>query len=160
MGDKRHTGFSSLFLNLMENVVFVFFAVMVIIVFINVIGRFFFQAGITEAEELAKILFVWLVFIGAVLLSWENKHIYVDIVVNILPQAPRKIVLTVANLCVSIILLVLVRQGTHFVTTNIGLAMPMTKIPVALVHSILPVSAALMLVINQYRLYAILKGRE
>lgn len=148
------------FVKCLENISFVLFVVMVITVFINVIGRFVFQAGITEAEELAKILFVWLIFIGAVLLSWDNKHIYVDILVNALPRIPKRIIAVISNLLVSVILAILVWQGYYFVTSNIGLAMPMTKIPVAVVHAILPAAAALMFLINQYRLYLIIRGRD
>lgn len=40
-------------------------AVMVVLVFANVVLRYGFGTGIASAEELSRLLFVWMVFIGA-----------------------------------------------------------------------------------------------
>lgn len=50
-------------------------AIMAILVFSNVILRYGFDSGIAVSEELARLLFVWLIFLGAVLASRQHAHI-------------------------------------------------------------------------------------
>ena len=154
--EKR--GPSRLFIGLMENLVFVFYLVMVLIVFVNVIGRFFFQAGITESEELSKILFVWISFIGIILCFHEDKHICVDILLNVLPEAPKKIVNIVANLLEDAILGIIFYYSINFVLINRGVLSPLTKIPVTLIQAIVPASMLIMLFMNLGKLVKLVRS--
>ena len=47
-------------------------AVMVVLVFGNVVMRYVFNSGITLSEELSRWLFVWLTFLGAVIAMHER----------------------------------------------------------------------------------------
>lgn len=49
-------------------------AVMAIAVFINVVLRYGFGAGIAASEELSRLLFVWMVFIGATAAYPRGEH--------------------------------------------------------------------------------------
>jgi TRAP-type transport system small permease protein len=49
-------------------------AVMAVAVFINVVLRYGFGTGIPGSEELARLLFVWMVFIGATLAYPAGEH--------------------------------------------------------------------------------------
>lgn len=51
---------------------------MVIAVFVNVVLRYGFNTGIVYYEELARLLFVWMVCIGAALVFAENEHLGFD----------------------------------------------------------------------------------
>ena len=53
-------------------------AVMGILVFGNVVLRYAFNSGIAVSEELSRLLFVWLIFLGAVLASAQRIHIGFD----------------------------------------------------------------------------------
>ena len=44
-------------------------AVMAVAVFVNVVLRYGFGSGIAASEELSRLLFVWMVFIGAALMA-------------------------------------------------------------------------------------------
>ena len=80
------------FTKIVEGVTFVGFIAMVLLVFINVVGRYVFKMGIVESEEIARILFVWLTYLGAVLCFKTNSHVLVDILINFLHGVTRKIV--------------------------------------------------------------------
>jgi len=54
---------------------------MVVMVFGNVVLRYVFNSGITASEELSRIFFVWLVFIGAVVAMRDGSHLGMDTVV-------------------------------------------------------------------------------
>ena len=63
---------------------------MVALVFSNVIGRYGFGAGFAGAEEIARLLFVWLVFLGAILALRRHSHLGVELVQACLPSWARR----------------------------------------------------------------------
>ena len=65
-------------------------ALMVLLVFSNVVGRYGFGAGFAGAEEVARLLFVWLVFLGAILALRRRAHLGVELVVQRLSPAWRR----------------------------------------------------------------------
>jgi TRAP-type C4-dicarboxylate transport system permease small subunit len=65
-------------------------AAMAALVFANVVLRYAFDTGIAQAEELARLLFVWLIFLGSLLASAQRAHIGFDSLVTRLPQGARK----------------------------------------------------------------------
>lgn len=77
----------------LEAVIVVSLALMAILVFANVVLRYAFDSGIAVAEELARLLFVWLIFLGAILASRQHAHIGFDTLLRRLPTVWKKIVL-------------------------------------------------------------------
>jgi TRAP-type C4-dicarboxylate transport system permease small subunit len=69
----------------------VLLAGMVIMVFGNVVLRYFFNSGILVSEELSRYFFVWIVFIGAISVSRERGHLGLDSIVRKLPKSGKKI---------------------------------------------------------------------
>ena len=62
-----------------------FLVVMVVLVFGNVVLRYGFNSGITISEELSRWLFVWMIFLGAVVALRQHAHLGVDTLVRALP---------------------------------------------------------------------------
>ena len=73
-------------------------AVMVVLVFGNVVLRYAFNSGITVSEELARWLFVWLTFLGAIAALAERGHLGTDLLVSRLGRRAQRAVLVVAQL--------------------------------------------------------------
>jgi TRAP-type C4-dicarboxylate transport system permease small subunit len=69
----------------------VLMAAMVVLVFGNVVLRYAFNSGIAVSEELSRWLFVWMVFLGAIVGLREHAHLGVDSLVKALPPIGRKI---------------------------------------------------------------------
>ncbi|MBS1208653.1 MAG: Tripartite ATP-independent periplasmic transporter DctQ component, partial [Proteobacteria bacterium] len=63
---------------------------MVILVFGNVVLRYGFNSGITFSEEVSRFLFVWMVFLGSVLMLRDNGHLGVHTFTSILPLWGKK----------------------------------------------------------------------
>src|SRR6185369_6455755 len=57
-------------------------AVMVVLVFGNVVLRYVFNSGIAVSEELSRWLFVWMTFIGAIVALKEHGHLGTDMLVS------------------------------------------------------------------------------
>jgi TRAP-type transport system small permease protein len=60
---------------LLEWLLIAMLGLMVILVFSNVVLRYGFNSGITFSEEVSRFLFVWVVFLGAVLMLRDNGHL-------------------------------------------------------------------------------------
>jgi TRAP-type C4-dicarboxylate transport system permease small subunit len=75
-----------------------FLAIMVVLVFGNVVLRYAFNSGITVSEEVSRWLFVWLTFLGAIIAMREHGHLGVDTLVKRLPVMGKKICLIVSQL--------------------------------------------------------------
>jgi TRAP-type transport system small permease protein len=65
-------------------------AIMVVLVFGNVVLRYGFNSGIVSSEETARFLFVWLTFIGAIVAMRENAHLGVDSLVRMVNTTGKK----------------------------------------------------------------------
>ncbi|HJW57757.1 MAG TPA: TRAP transporter small permease [Burkholderiaceae bacterium] len=72
-------------------------AIMSILVFGNVVLRYAFDSGIAWSEELARLVFVWLIFLGAILASREHAHIGFDTLVTRLPDFGKKLCIAITG---------------------------------------------------------------
>jgi TRAP-type C4-dicarboxylate transport system permease small subunit len=73
-------------------------ALMVVMVFGNVVMRYGFNSGLTLSEELSRWLFVWMTFLGAVVALNERAHLGTDSLISRLPPGGKKLCLLVTLL--------------------------------------------------------------
>ncbi len=66
-------------------------AVMVVLVFGNVVLRYVFNSGIATSEELSRWLLVWLTFLGAIVALREHAHLGVDTLIRALPPRGKSL---------------------------------------------------------------------
>ena len=64
-------------------------AVMAASVFVNVVLRYGFGSGVAASEELSRLLFVWMVFIGATAAYPAGEHMAFTSLVGLLRSRPR-----------------------------------------------------------------------
>lgn len=74
-----------------------FMALMVLMVFGNVVLRYGFNSGITVSEELSRWLFVWMTFLGAVVALNRRGHLGTDALLSRLPLLGRKVCFVIAQ---------------------------------------------------------------
>jgi len=58
---------------------------MVIIAVLQIVLRQFFDSGIGWADELIKIIVLWLAMVGSIAAARDNRHIRIDVLSHILP---------------------------------------------------------------------------
>jgi TRAP-type C4-dicarboxylate transport system permease small subunit len=75
---------SRFLLRQLENLLILAFAVMIAMVFGNVVLRYLFNSGITMSDEASRMIFVWLTFGGAFLVALEGGHLGMTAVVQAL----------------------------------------------------------------------------
>ena len=86
------------FCRLLEALMVLMLALMVLLVFGNVVLRYAFDSGITVSEEVSRWLFVWMTFLGAIVAIKEHGHLGTDMLVSRLPKAGKKACLIVGHL--------------------------------------------------------------
>lgn len=121
--------------------------VIVLIVFANVIGRYFLHAPLRWSDEVAQYLFLWLSYLGALAALIRGRHYSVPTLVDMLPRVSRVIVKTVSDLIVVFILLVLVWFGWQLVERLSFQTSLTLGIPVYYAYIALPLTAVLMAVV-------------
>src|ERR1043165_5921253 len=73
-------------------------AIMVVLVFGNVVLRYAFNSGIAVSEEISRWLFVWLTFLGAIVALKEHGHLGTDFLVSRLGLTGKKVCLVISHL--------------------------------------------------------------
>ncbi|MBH0238939.1 TRAP transporter small permease [Methylobrevis albus] len=102
-----------------------------VLLFANVVGRYVFHSGIAVADEVSRLAFVWLIFLGAIIAVRERSHIGIDMVVRAMPVWGRRLSLVFCNALI-LFALALFAQGS-WTQTLVGLrtVSPLTGLPVA-----------------------------
>lgn len=95
----------------LEGMIALALALMVLLVFGNVVLRYGFNTGITVSEEVSRWLFIWATFLGAVVALREHGHLGVDMVVNRLPAWGKRLCL-VAGHALMLFIVALLFQGS------------------------------------------------
>ncbi|WP_312059979.1 TRAP transporter small permease [Anaerotignum sp.] len=67
-------------------------AIMIILTFANVVLRFVFHKGFAYSEEVARISFIYLVYLGSIVAMKENNHLMVDSLITKVPMAAKKVI--------------------------------------------------------------------
>jgi len=119
---------------------------MTLVVFLQVFFRYVVNAPLSWPEETARIMIVWLSFVGGYMAMREDKHLGFGLLVDKLPVALQKAVGVVGRIFVVIFLLVVVREGYTFAMSNVDVPMPYTDISTGIwVYSVFPIAGVLML---------------
>ena len=139
---------------LLEWLIAVALALMVVLVFGNVVLRYAFNSGITVSEEVSRWLFVWMTFLGAVVAIREHAHLGTDVLVSRLGITGKKACL-VAGHVMMLYAAWLVFSGSLAQTRiNWDVQAPVTGASVALFYAagmVFAASAAVLLVLELVR---------
>ena len=134
-------------------------AVMVVLVFGNVVLRYGFNSGITVSEELSRWFFVWMTFLGAVVAMRDHGHLGVDSLVKVLPAIGKKTCLVASHLLMLFATLLFLKGSWVQTEINLGTTAPATGFSLAWVYGVGIVFSVSVALILAYDLFRILTGR-
>jgi TRAP-type C4-dicarboxylate transport system permease small subunit len=129
-----------------------FLAIMVVLVFGNVILRYGFNSGITVSEELSRWLFVWITFLGAIVALQEGTHLGTDMLVSRLPVAGKKVCLALSHLLMLFICWLLFKGSLDQIKVNLTTTSAAMELSMAIFYAsglVCAVSGAVIL-LNQF----------
>jgi TRAP-type transport system small permease protein len=139
---------------LLEWIIALLLAVMVVLVFGNVVLRYGFNSGITVSEEVSRWAFVWLTFLGAVVALKEHGHLGSDMLVARLPVWGKRAFLVVGQLLMLYITWLLFWGAYTQAKINWDVQAPVTGAPMAVLNIagiVFAVSAAVLLLRETWR---------
>jgi len=141
-------------------IVMILLALMVIIVFANVVSRYYLQFSLAWSEEIARFMLVWLVFLGSFLAYIHDEHLGLDILVKRFPPTLRKVVATVTNLLVIFALYAVMEGGYLLMMANFDWLSASAEIPQGYIYAIVPIACGLMILQTILKTYYILTGKS
>lgn len=110
-------------------------ALMVLLVFINVVMRYAFNSGITESEELSRWLFVWMTFMGAIVALRERAHLGTDTLVARLSVRGKKVCLGLGHLAMLYICWLMFKGSWDQALINLGTTSAVMEASMAIFYS-------------------------
>ncbi|OXS53612.1 hypothetical protein B1B00_21800 [Bacillus sp. DSM 27956] len=120
-------------------------AVLVALVFTQVVLRYVFSSGMVWVEELDRYLFVWLMFLGIAMGVYKQRHIAITAVADRLKGWAKGIQILV-HIITGSFFAVLCWQGIQFVQVNMTGTAAVLPINLGIIYSIIPVSGFIALI--------------
>lgn len=139
----------------------VFLLFMILVCMCIQIGCRLLTIGQNFTEELSRICFCILIFLGAPLAYAEGADIAVDMVVNALPSMARRVIEALVNILVAVFCVLCMRSLVTFIGSNKGVtAVSMTWIQMTWLYYAFFASFGCMLIVALTKLVAVVRGRS
>lgn len=149
--------FNTLFRGI-EALIALFLAVMIALVFINVVLRYGFSMGFAWSEEISRLCFIYLVYLGAIGAMRDNQHLIIDSILTRIPPRAQKAVFLLVQAGIIWVMVVLSIGSWQLVIQNLGDRWVATQFPVFLVFGVGLVTGVAIIILslaNIYRLVAL-----
>jgi TRAP-type C4-dicarboxylate transport system permease small subunit len=130
--------------------------VLVVAVGGNVFGRFVLNNSLAGSDELARFLFIWVIFLGAALAHLHNEHIAVGILVDRFRPSVRRWFVVVQELVILGVVIALLGGAAEVMSIDPGTS-ALLDVPLVVVNFAVPFAAGLMGIVTLYRLAVALK---
>jgi TRAP-type transport system small permease protein len=117
---------------------------MTIVVFLQVVCRYFLVRPLHWSEELARYLFVWISLLGATLSVHRHALFGMDFLFRMLPARWRRFLALLIYLLMEVVVVVLLVQGMVLVQKTLDQHSPAMEIPMGWAYACLPMGASLM----------------
>ena len=134
-------------------------SIMLITIFAQVITRYCFSYTPQWSEELARFLFVWVVFLGSALIMGESGHLAVEFLPNLLKgRVAGKILAMLVNLAGYVFLAILFFNGLKMARIMTFQISPGMSIPMSYIYAVIPLSSILMFLYLIKNTLALVRG--
>lgn len=137
-----------------EGVIAVFLGLMIFFTFLNVVLRQF-NMGFAWSEEIARICFIYLVYMGSIIAARENRHLMIDTMIHKVPVKAQKTLYVVIQGIIIWMMGVLATGAFQNAWKNRNDFWVATHFPVFMVHFagvLLGVSVIIISLVNLYRM--------
>jgi TRAP-type C4-dicarboxylate transport system permease small subunit len=134
-------------------------ALMVVLVFTNVVLRYAFNSGLTVSEELSRWLFVWMTFLGAFVGLHDKSHLGTDTLIAKLPVAGKRVCFLLAHVLMLFCAWLIFRGAWDQVVINYETTSPVMEVSMALFYGSGLVFSVLAGLILSHDLFKLLAGR-
>lgn len=144
---------------LLEATVALLLLALVVMVFTNIMLRFFLNSGIVVTEELSRIALSILILSGAVLALIRQRHIAMTLFVDTLPDPARKAVVALTGAVMIYGNWLLAKGAWMQATLNFSSSYPISGLPMATIYVTATLAGAALALVVAVRMALILTGR-
>jgi TRAP-type C4-dicarboxylate transport system permease small subunit len=134
-------------------------AVMVVLVFGNVVLRYVFNSGLMVSEEMSRWFFVWMIFLGAIAALNQNGHLGTDFLIARLPLLGKRICAVLAQSGMLYVSWLLITGGWTQVQINADVTAPVSGASMGIFYMSVVFFAVSAFVILASQLLRTLSGR-
>lgn len=118
----------------------------IVVVFGQVVMRYALQDVPPWTEEMARLIFTWIIFVGAAVAYRRKAHIVIDLVVSRISETSRRVVDTVILMAIAVFLGFALVQGIHSMWLARADLSPVMQMSMTLFLLPLPAGTAIMLI--------------
>ncbi|MBW2306075.1 MAG: TRAP transporter small permease [Deltaproteobacteria bacterium] len=133
---------------------------LVVVVFIQVMMRYVVRASLPWTEEMARYLFVWLIFIGTSVCVKRQAHLGIDILVIHLPPKIQRHLSTFTLVLSLVFSIVVVQKGYELLTRSGEQISPMLHLPMSYVYIIIPASYLIICLVLLRHIYGSVRAKS
>ncbi len=119
-------------------IIFLVFIALIVDLTLQVLFRFLIDQPLDFTEELARVLFAWLVYIGAAHAVYRSEHFLVDILYNNLNFTLQRTVAFIVDFFVFVFVGFLAWKSFNFTVAGAGQVLPVMDVTVAWQNGALP----------------------
>ena len=146
--------------SILDRILFAAIAVALLgIFFLNmyqVIGRYLFGIGAVWIPDLTRLLFIWMVFLGTVLMYLRRRHLVIDFVLVRMPVGVRRATETIIAASMLALSLVLTRVGWRIAMIRMDIPYTGLEIPTGIANVAVPVAGLLLALLSAMQLWQLL----
>ena len=133
---------------------------MILVISLNVAGRYFFKKSFYWAEEVSYLMFNWAVFLGVTIVYRYQGLTAIDIFVNRLPSKGKRAIMSLTYLLIFVINICLIIWGSTFAMNAWVRTSPNLGIPYFYYDIPIPIAGALLAGYSLKFLIKTIKGEE
>lgn len=135
-----------------------FICSIVFIAGLEIFLRYIFNISLTWSNELICFLFIWYVFIGAILVTEKNSHLKMDFLVDKLPYNIKITIDFIFSLLIIWFLVMLLKGSIGLILQTYTNKSPAMRIPMVIVFSCVQINALFIIIIYFFRIIQFLKN--
>ena len=144
--------------HLVEGLLLLMMVVLCADVFLGVFSRYVLMSTFTWYDEIARLLFVWIVFLGAAVGVRRAAHFRLHLVVDRFPPAARRVAHVLSVLVLMGFGLLLIQQGWKLVELGQFQRTPVMGLSKRFVYASVPAGGALIILYSLPHLWRALRG--
>lgn len=122
------------------------FIVLTVLLFANVVGRYVLGESFSWIEEVATIIFVWMIWFAISAAVTQRKHLRIDFVLELVPFIVKKIMLIISNVIFAAFDIFLLIQIMQIIGRLGSSQTTLLRLPQQMVYSIIPIGLVLSVV--------------
>jgi C4-dicarboxylate transporter DctQ subunit len=133
-----------------------------LIIFVNVVMRYFLDYGITWAEEGVRYLMIWIAFIGGSICFRKGVHVSIDFFLDIAPKRSQVYIVAAVTIISMVFTAAMSYYGVKLVMfiMNSGQVTPALSMPMWIPYLAIPIGFVLMTMRNIVIFIKILQGKH